>query len=69
MNLIDYVLPIIGAGYYLLILKGVVKLPPNRQERFDNFVRGRETMMSIIAYAIIGISIILAAKNLLSNNS
>ena len=43
MNLVDYALPIIGAGYYLLILKGVVKLPPARQQRFDNFVRGKET--------------------------
>jgi len=61
----DYSIPIICAVYFLLILKGTLKLPPERQLRFEKFIGNKKKLMIFFAYIIIAFSVILAANNFL----
>jgi len=63
-KLFNHSLPIICCGYYLLIAHGVVKLPPTRQLKFDEFMSRKKPLMLSAAYIIIAYSIYLIIGDL-----
>jgi hypothetical protein len=60
----DYFIPLIGGIVYLLMLKGVIKLPQEKQMRFDQYVFRRKNLLTTLTYALIAFSLIMIAKRL-----
>jgi hypothetical protein len=56
-KIVDHSIPILCCVYYLLIAYGVVKLPPQRQQKFDALLQKRKTLYVVAAYVIIALSI------------
>lgn len=57
-------MPLLGAVVYLLLVKGVIKLPPERQMRFDEFISRKKTLMLTLTYGLILVSMVLIARDL-----
>jgi|GEM_PF-6899959 len=63
-NLLDHSLPIICCGYFLLLSYGVVKLPPPRQQKFDQYMSRRRPFVLTAAYIVIAWSVYLIVRDL-----
>jgi hypothetical protein len=57
-------IPLICGGIYLLLMKGVLKLPLERQMRFDAYVAKRKNFLLIASYALIFLGIGMMIKHL-----
>jgi len=63
-KIFEHSLLLLGCGYYLLIAYGIVKLPPLRQQKFDELMRKRRVLLLALAYVIIVLLIFLIARDL-----
>jgi len=62
--ILNYLIPVFCGVYFLLIAKGVIRLSPEKQIKFDEFVNRRKRLFFVLAYLLIFISIISAAVEL-----
>jgi hypothetical protein len=63
-DLFEHSLLLLGCGYYLLIAYGVVKLPPQRQQKFDALMKKRRVLLLVVAYILIGVLVYLIVRDL-----
>ena len=68
-KLIGDILPLICGVYFLLIIKGVVKLPQEKQQRFDDYIRSKKQLMIVLCYILITITIVLIVRDLFFTKS
>ena len=67
-KLFNYFIPLVSIVYFLLILKGIIKLPTEKQQKFDNYISNRKDLMLYISYLLIIILVILIVKGLFFTN-
>jgi hypothetical protein len=63
-TVINFLIPFSCGVYFLLILKGVVRLSPEKQIKFDEFVKKKKLLFTVLAYLLIFISVISALLEL-----
>jgi hypothetical protein len=63
-KLFDDLIPLICGIVYLLIIKGVIVLPPERQMKFNEFMARRKNVMLPLTYGIILFSLAMITKHL-----
>lgn len=59
-TIINYLIPLSVGIYLLLILKGVIRLSPQHQIRFDEFVNKKRRLFIGLAYLLIFICVLSA---------
>jgi hypothetical protein len=57
-------IPLICGVIYLLLIKGVIQLPQERQMKFNEFMARRKTVMLPLTYALILFSVAMIIKDL-----
>ena len=63
-SIFNYLIPLFCGVYFLLIAKGVIKLSPEKQIKFDEFVNRKRNLFIFLAYLLIFISITSAIVEL-----
>ena len=63
-SLISDLIPLICGVYFLLMFKGIIKVSPEKQARFDEYLKDKRKSMIIICYVLIVIALIFITKDL-----
>jgi hypothetical protein len=63
-KILDDSIPLICAVIYLLLIKGVITLPQERQMKFNEFMSRRKTLMLPLTYGLILFSLGMIIKHL-----
>lgn len=63
-TIVSQLIPLICGLYFLLLLKGVIKLSPARQVKFDDRMRDKKKFMVLLCSLLIAISIAFIVKEL-----
>jgi hypothetical protein len=63
-KIFDDSIPLICGVIYLLLIKGVIQLPQERQMKFNEFMGRRKNLMLAITYALILFSLTMITKHL-----
>jgi hypothetical protein len=63
-KIFDDSIPLICGVIYLLLIKGVIQLPQERQMKFNEFMGRRKTLMLALTYGLILISLGMIVKHL-----
>jgi len=72
MDLIEHILFLFGAVYFILVERGIIKLPSQkRQQEFEDRmkIRTKKYLWLTLAYAVLGFSVFLIVKDLFSRNN
>jgi hypothetical protein len=62
-RLLGDLIPLICAISYFLLIRGIVKLPPERQVKFDEFMARRRYLMLSITYGLMVVSVAFIVKD------
>lgn len=62
--ILQYFIPLFCGVYFLLIINGVIKLSPEKQIKFDEYIGKRRRLFITLSYFLILFSIILAIHDL-----
>ena len=57
-------IPLVGGSYFLLILHGVIQLPMEKQQKFDDYVRNKKTLLFTISYILILVTVASITKKI-----
>jgi len=63
-KIFDYCILLLSGLVYVLLAKGFIKLPPQRQIAFDQYSERKKRFLLISAYALISISLTLILWNI-----
>ena len=63
-KIFDDFIPLFCGVVYLLLIKGVIKLPQERQMKFNEFMARRKSVMLPLTYALILFSLVMITKHL-----
>ena len=64
MGLFNHALLLLSCTYSLLIMKGVISLPPARQQKFDLVINKHKKIWTILGYFLVAAYSYLIIKDL-----